>query len=227
MHKIVEPRISINQGQFAATCNCGVELCFASKSGALNMLRRGSCRKCKVDYRNGGDHEFGLYKRADGKWCSECSGCGVEQAYTRKDHARQSWISDWKCKKCAQVSARLGSNSAVGDKTRLFNKFKRSARSRGIEWHLTEEDMFKSYNGKCAISGWSIDTSYGKCTASLDRIDSACGYTLSNIQWTHVMVNMCKNRYDQDDFIRMCKAVANASENQPSTLSLHQAMQAH
>lgn len=49
---------------------------------------------------------------------------------------------------------------------------------------------------------------YGKCTASLDRIDSGQGYTNSNIQWVHSMVNMCKNKYPQDKFIEMCRAVA-------------------
>lgn len=49
---------------------------------------------------------------------------------------------------------------------------------------------------------------YGNCTASFDRIDSSEGYTQGNVQWVHTMVNMCKNKYPQVDFIQMCKAVA-------------------
>jgi hypothetical protein len=50
--------------------------------------------------------------------------------------------------------------------------------------------------------------SYANCTASLDRIDSSNGYEVGNIQWVHVMVNMCKNKYAQDVFVKMCKSVA-------------------
>jgi len=49
---------------------------------------------------------------------------------------------------------------------------------------------------------------YANCTASFDRIDSSTGYEKGNIQWVHVMVNMCKNKYSQDRFVEMCKAVA-------------------
>jgi hypothetical protein len=49
---------------------------------------------------------------------------------------------------------------------------------------------------------------YADQTASLDRIDSSKGYEIDNIQWVHVMVNMCKNKYPQDKFVEMCKAIA-------------------
>jgi hypothetical protein len=48
---------------------------------------------------------------------------------------------------------------------------------------------------------------YSNCTASFDRIDSLKGYQADNIQWVHVMVNMCKNKYPQDKFLEMCRAV--------------------
>lgn len=69
--------------------------------------------------------------------------------------------------------------------------------------------MFESFNGKCALSGWDIDISYTNPTASLDRIDSSCGYEVGNIQWVHTMVNMSKNKYDESRFIEMCIAIAN------------------
>lgn len=33
------------------------------------------------------------------------------------------------------------------------------------------------------------------------------GYTLDNIQWVHKMVNMCKNKYLEQEFIHMCIAI--------------------
>lgn len=70
--------------------------------------------------------------------------------------------------------------------------------------------MSKSfYDGFCSLTGWEIDMSYNNDTASLDRKDSSKGYTKDNIQWVHSMVNMSKNKYDQNKFIDMCIAVAN------------------
>ena len=68
--------------------------------------------------------------------------------------------------------------------------------------------MFYNYNKKCTLTGWDIDISYNNQTASLDRIDNTKGYIKNNIQWVHVMVNMCKNKYDQNKFIDMCKYIA-------------------
>ena len=48
-----------------------------------------------------------------------------------------------------------------------------------------------------------------KNTASLDRIDSSKGYVEGNVQWVHKMINMSKQQYSQEEFIDMCKAVAN------------------
>ncbi|MGB1154270.1 MAG: hypothetical protein ACPG4F_08835 [Paracoccaceae bacterium] len=45
--------------------------------------------------------------------------------------------------------------------------------------------------------------------ANIDRIDNQFGYIKENIQLVHKMVNMCKQQYEQEDFVRMCEAVAN------------------
>ena len=172
------------------------------------MLNRGSCQSCKKDYRSVKDSEFNIYKRIDGKWCCKCSGCGIEQAYTRKDHAKQSSVSDWQCKKCSGERKRFSNNRPVGNKTRYFNKFKKSAYRRGIEWNLSEGEMFANFDGYCQMTGWPISISYNESTASLDRIDSKSGYIVDNIQWVHTMVNMAKNKYGVNRFIAMCKAVA-------------------
>lgn len=173
------------------------------------MLNRGICSRCKPDYRNVRDEYVGIYRRLDGKWCSTCTGCGNEQAYTRKDHAKQSEINDWRCKSCNAKDKAFSSNLQVGDRQRIFNRFKKSAKSRSLLWDLSLEQMFESFDGKCALTGWEISLNYKCETASLDRIDSNKPYAKNNIQWVHSMVNMCKNKYDQSKFVEMCKAVAN------------------
>jgi len=171
------------------------------------MLARGNCRNCARHYTEVRGEVAGLYKREDGKWCSTCSGCGVEQAYTRKDHAKQSTLSDWQCKPCIQKAKGFSNNQAVGPKTGLFRKFKRGAKSRGLEFTLSEESMFSNFTGTCALSGVDISLKYGG-TASLDRIDSRLGYVDGNVQWVDGKVNLSKRNMSDEEFINMCKRVA-------------------
>ena len=208
MLPILDDRISRKEDLYFATCNCGKASSFKYKNSALNMLNRGSCRSCKSDYRSVRDADFSIYRRDDGKWCSRCSGCNCEQAYTRKDHAKQSSSCDWQCKKCLGLSKKLSQNKPVGDEQRVFNKFKKSAFSRGLEWAVSKEYLFSLFDGKCALTGWDINLTYDAGNASLDRIDSSKGYVVGNVQWVHSMVNMCKNKYPEQDFIKMCLAVA-------------------
>ena len=211
MRAIFEPRISIKENKFAADCVCGRTVLFTTKDAALKLLNRGYCRNCTKRYISVRRNDIDIYKREDGVWCSTCSGCGCEQTYTRKEHAKQSTISDWQCKKCVGASMVLSNNKRVGDKKRLYNKFRKTAYARELEWNITEEEMFANYNGYCALTGWPISMEYSNSTASLDRIDNTAGYFPENIQWVYSMVNMCKNKFPNEKFIEMCIAI---SENQ-------------
>lgn len=211
MVAIEDNRITVESGKFVAACVCGKVLLFSSKASALKMLQRRSCRNCKRDYRSLIDEQISIYKSGD-KWGKKCSGCGVEQLYTRKDHAKQSVVSDWQCKKCVASAKGYSGNMPVGAKQRIYNKFLKSAKARGIEWRLSIDEMYESYNGKCALTGWDVSIDYYNQTASLDRIDNSRGYLPDNIQWVHTMVNMSKNKYDQGDFIAMCKAVTDKNK---------------
>ena len=91
------------------------------------------------------------------------------------------------------------------------------AKKRGIPFELTIEDAwerFEQQKGRCALSGipltfvGSTSTVSPDTTASLDRIDNTKGYTSNNIQWLHKAVNRMKWDYDQEDFIRWCRAVS-------------------
>jgi hypothetical protein len=208
MKEIIDDRISKIENKWICECiNCQKQALFLNKNSALKMLHRGACRNCKKDYRNVNTTIL-IYKNFENKWCKICSGCGVEQEYTRKDHAKQSYLADRQCRSCVAQLKGFSNNKPVGNKIRLFNKFSKSSKSRNIEWNLTLDEMFSSYNQKCNLTGWNIDISSKNCTASLDRIDNSKGYTPNNIQWVHSMVNMCKNKYDQKDFIKMCKNIA-------------------
>lgn len=207
MRPIQDSRIQQTPEGFKVPCVCGAEVAFASKHSAIKMLARGNCRNCARHYTQVRGEVEGLYKRQDGKWCSTCSGCGAEQAYTRKDHAKQSTLSDWQCKPCVHKAKSFSKNQAVGAKTRLYRKFKRGARSRGLVFELTENEMFSLFTGKCALSGVDISIAYGG-NASLDRIDSKIGYIVGNVQWVDSKVNLAKRAMSDEEFVEMCKRVA-------------------
>lgn len=208
MRPIIDNRVLQKDGKFLAECKCGKLNAYTTKARALKMLENAKCRYCRPNYQLVVEENLPIYKRADGRWCCLCSGCNKEQAYTRKDHAKQSYLGDWQCKKCTAQAKGFSKNLPIGDRKRLFHRFQKTAKDRGLVWDLTEEQMYANYDGTCNLTGWSIGISYTDKTASLDRIDSSKGYIVGNIQWVHKMVNMTKNVYSQDKFIEMCKAVA-------------------
>jgi hypothetical protein len=72
-------------------------------------------------------------------------------------------------------------------------------------------ELYQKQEGKCALSGLPIffpATNKGEFTASLDRIDSSKGYIEGNVQWVHKDINIMKNKFPQDYFIKICKLVA-------------------
>lgn len=95
-----------------------------------------------------------------------------------------------------------------------YNSFHKSALSRGYKWDLTIEDIDALYNiqrGRCALSGRHIGWSEQKWdhTASIDRINNDIGYTLDNIQLVHKQINMMRGTLSIEEFIKICKTVAN------------------
>jgi len=94
-----------------------------------------------------------------------------------------------------------------------------SARRRKIAFTVNLEQawtLFLKQRRKCALSGVSItfgasglshkDRS-AAMTASLDRVDSDLGYTLSNVQWVHKDLNIMKWSKSDEEFFKWCELV--------------------
>lgn len=97
----------------------------------------------------------------------------------------------------------------------MFSQIQWDARDRKIEFNLTIEYLWELYllqKKKCALTG--EDLCFGKYTkdisrtASLDRVDSAKGYIVGNVQWVHKDINLIKGQYSQSYFISLCRRVA-------------------
>jgi hypothetical protein len=161
-------------------------------------------------------------KKDDGRWYKPCSKCGILQSYLRKCYATASLLEQKSCKKCTSINNHpLGLYEDIH--ISWFRRFDVNSVLRGIEFAITIEDVWTQYikQGKvCNLTGMDIGWYKGKVggdtenpcmytTASIDRIDSSKGYTVDNIQVIHKDLNFMKGVFNQDHFIRMCKAVAN------------------
>lgn len=95
----------------------------------------------------------------------------------------------------------------------VWSTFKRRSNKREHKFNLQIEDAWDLYlkqNGLCALT--KLPIGFGKWnerpTASLDRIDNSKGYELGNVQWVHKDVNIMRNVYSVDYFIKICELVA-------------------
>ena len=97
----------------------------------------------------------------------------------------------------------------------MMSQIRRGAPSRGLAFEVSVPDLVRLFHmqrGFCAMSGMRIK--FGKpTTASLDRIDSALGYAIDNVQWVHKDVNLMKQAFDVEYFQRVCARIARVARS--------------
>lgn len=157
-----------------------------------------------------------VLKGQDGRYYKPCPSCKEQQSYLRKNYAEESLRNNKECKKCAnKKTEKCHRGWHRNIRVSWFNTFKSGAELRGIRWELTIDDvadLMEIQNYKCALTGWDIEfPKVGhpqKAIASLDRIDSKKHYSKDNTQLVTRQVNMMKQHYSQEDFVKVCIAVA-------------------
>lgn len=103
----------------------------------------------------------------------------------------------------------------------FFSSYKRGALTRGLDFEITIEyvwEIFKSQNFKCALSGIDLCFSEtrkqrGLRTVSIDRKDNKKGYVLGNIQLVHKVINIMKNKLNDEEFIKYCNLISEHNKN--------------
>lgn len=155
------------------------------------------------------------------RWMCRCD-CGEEKIFS-SDHLtrKRNPVKSCGCKRirsgsehhqwsgCGDISGNWWYNHVKRD---LFGKERRAY----LEGDLTIDqawDLFLEQDKKCALTG--LELTIGdrpEDNASLDRIDSSIGYTLSNVQWVHKDINKMKNIYSDEYFRHMCFLVAMKDE---------------
>lgn len=146
-------------------------------------------------------------------WEVGCS-CGGTAKVTTADLLRK----DGKGRvSCGCMNFRSGPRSANWKSPndismKYWNAVRASADKRGYPFDITIEgayEVFEAQGGRCALSGMPIELNI---TASLDRIDSSQGYHVENIQWLHKDINRLKSNWPENQFIELCRKVAQYAE---------------
>lgn len=155
-----------------------------------------------------------VVRKEDGRFYKECPSCGEEQSYLRRNYAEESFKLGKLCKKCSNKipdnNSHKGYYKNVLRKS-FAHKYRTNALIRRIDWNVSFDylaELLIEQDFKCALTGWDIHAMEVNSPASLDRIDSSIGYIEGNLQWVNSKVNMMKQQYSQEDFIKVCLAVA-------------------
>jgi hypothetical protein len=141
--------------------------------------------------RVGNDRNGGVSIRCD---------CGVEKAIRR---GRLKTIQT-----CGAGTHRSLSGKLPGA---YWANLKTNAKSRNLSFKITHEyawELFQKQNGRCALTGRSIEIRKKSMTASLDRKDSSVGYEVGNMQWVHKDCNKMKMEFEQEYFIETCRQIS-------------------
>jgi hypothetical protein len=213
--KSIDAPVQKTSSGFVINCvNCNAEKIYSTKHTAIKALARKTCFECQTRRHSFSNENVKIYRNSEKKWCSACPDCGVEQAYTRMDHAKTSQTKGWRCRSCCAQSKGF-SNKSTGfyENIRLgwYRRFELSAQQRNLNWDLTIENLealWQKQNGKCALSGINLDNAYLTETVSIDRIDSKNGYSIDNVQLVHKDLNLMKRSMSDEVFISWCCLIA-------------------
>ncbi len=88
----------------------------------------------------------------------------------------------------------------------LYNRLKKSAKARNIEFSLTLTDLNElSFPITCPILGIPLKWHRGQAqddSYSFDRLDSSKGYSIDNLQVISNLANRCKNNMTEEQLIK-------------------------
>lgn len=123
-----------------------------------------------------------------------------------------------RCKRCENLNHRKRFDLSPEKRaTILFHSSKNTSKRKGIPFSLTKEDILNQYkfqNGKCYYTGIPLSSiSNDPNKMSIDRKDSALGYTKENIVISSWHVNIMKRTYSEEEFLELCKTIHEFSAN--------------
>lgn len=126
----------------------------------------------------------------------KCLRCGATYQTTWKSFISKSKKGSKACPKCvgSYMEEKFKDVTGYTKQERLkFSQIKGGAKSRNIDFQLTDQDMHKLINSSCSYCGQE------QCNG-IDRIDSHKGYIIDNVVPCCAMCNRMKSDYTLETF---------------------------
>jgi len=117
---------------------------------------------------------------------------------------------DFKCSLCKECRGK-------GYLSEWIANIKNRVKAKGWDFEIDAafiQELFSKQSGKCALTKIPFTFNFEKCktvkkdpfSPSIDRIDSAKGYTKDNVRLVCMVVNLALNEFGDDTFSKMCRA---------------------
>lgn len=204
---------------FACVCDCGKQTVVRHSALVSGSTKSCGCYRSsfkRPDYTNS---VFGYltaqkYSEVHKAWECFCK-CG-KIIFVKTNSLTTGNTTSCGCKRTESLIDRNVANKQYQNYKDIdgqyYARILTGARQRKLPFEISIQDMYDilfRQNFICALSGLKLECDFSNMTASLDRIDSQKGYTLSNIQWLHKDVNSIKLDYKQWYFVYICFRIAN------------------
>ena len=144
-----------------------------------------------------------------------CTTCRVEKRiaeFTRNKNQPSGYMCY--CKECnnkRNKAYRRDPDNLTRACKRVYGYLARRVRVKGFDIDFGPEfieDLHRAQNGYCAYTGDKLSLQSGlPSTMSVDRIDSALGYTKDNVRLVTWEVNNAKQDMTMESFVLLCKKV--------------------
>lgn len=145
----------------------------------------------------------------------KCSTCAKEKLicdFTRNKNQPSGYMGYCKdCNNKRNKAYRRDCENLPRACKRVYSYVSRRVRVKGYDVDFGPEfieELYKLQNGYCAYTGDKLSLQAGlPSTLSLDRIDSALGYTKDNVRLVTWEVNNAKQDRSMEEFVLLCKKV--------------------
>lgn len=139
----------------------------------------------------------------------KCIHCGKISV---KQYNPNEWRKQNKCINCGENRINTNETNSLNG---ILATYKDGAKSRNIEWNLSNDDFVKLVTSNCIYCGAApnIRDKYSKYykinipVTGIDRINSSKGYTVDNCVPCCSMCNKMKLNYTTDQFINKIKSI--------------------
>ena len=136
------------------------------------------------------EHEVRMDKTSD----RECKSCRkIKPLAGFHKNGRGDWHGI--CAVCRNERRKTWDESSRSNPDRIFKKYKRCARKRGLDFDISEKDFYSFKDSSCHYCGSKLNQ------IRLDRVDNNAGYNIDNVVSCCTLCNFFKHTLGKKEFL--------------------------